>query len=154
MALAVIATIRGCTTSECWSRIARVARSPSSLGIWTSMSTRSYAWRSTAATASAPSEATSHRYPSFSSIRVATFWLTGLSSASRIRSGWASAMSGACSSVDGEPAPGAAAPAKTPASASNSPDALIGLWRYAAKPTSAAAGSRRPSDVSITSGML
>src|SRR6266516_3643453 len=69
-------------------RMASVAANPSISGIWMSMSTTSYVRAPTASTASRPLLTMSTWCPRFRSIAVATCWLTGLSSASRIPGGW------------------------------------------------------------------
>ena len=66
---------------------AAAASRPSISGICTSMSTRSNGCLASAASASLPLPATTTACPCFSSRRTASFWLTGLSSASSTRSG-------------------------------------------------------------------
>ena len=153
IALAVIATIRGRRSAGQRRAISREASNPSISGIWTSINTRSYGCRSMASTASRPLAATSARYPICSSRRSASFWFTTLSSATRIRKGWRRAISGSSSSRDGvRLSTRIGWPARTPTSASNSCDGLIGFVRCAANPTFSAPASRRPSEVKSSRG--
>ena len=65
------------------SRIAAVAAKPSMRGIWQSIRIRSYRVCDIASSAALPSAATSTSKPRLSSNKVATIWLTSLSSANR-----------------------------------------------------------------------
>ena len=66
--------------------ISIVASYPFRAGIWQSMRMARYGTMVAAMTASTPLSTTSTQKPRCSSMAVATFWLTGLSSASRMRS--------------------------------------------------------------------
>ena len=110
-----------------------VASSPSISGMWTSMSTRSNGGASNAsgmpslAKASRPSFATTTAWPSFSSARTASVWLTALSSASSTRR----AAPGSCGRTwaAGRGAGPAGPAARAVKMASSRSDCLTGLAR-------------------------
>ena len=80
------------------------------------------------------------RYPSFSRSRIASFWFTTLSSASRIRSGWCSARV-ASNTPDAPGSSPSSEPPSTIASAPCSGEALIGFVTTASMPAADHRGS-------------
>ena len=113
--------------------MALVACSPSISGICMSMRTASKRADSSASTASRPLLATTTLCPSFSSMRCATRWLTGLSSASRIDS---DAAPGAARRGTGTGA--ATGPASARCTQASSSGGLNGLLIRSTMPTDSA----------------